>query len=343
MSDFLDRLFMKEHGLRHDEIRRLDRRELRELEDAVSGRRETPNRVRAMSVLTAAEGARAIPLLAAVLRDDQNSKARAAAAASLGFTTLSATQSLSEALETDDDPAVLSSVLGALSKIGSPDVLRTLERLIPRFEEPLVSQASFAAAVVAFRHRRSGYEPDLASYGDLVPPQADQANPISVRALPSDEADLALTQLRPESYGVALDQRATLGLNCTGERLLIALDAEVGAHSEALAAYLAVGPLVAGLIGWRSPVDRTYSTRWLVLTWRGDRVQHLAVHRPYGPPFLFGVVRLEAEGAAFELSSVRSRGNPRVQLSGTLRAGQLELKGLSTAERVERGAPTPLE
>jgi hypothetical protein len=122
----------------------------------------------------------------------------------------------------------------------------------------------------------------------------------------------------------------------------VALDAGIDSHAEDLRGHLAVGPLVAGLIGWRSPVDGTFSTRWLVLTWPVEGTQQLAVHRPYGPPFLLGRAEVGDGEVTFELTSVSARGNSPTRVRGVVGASRIEIEGASSAGRAERGTPTAL-
>lgn len=342
MSELLDRLLKQEHRLRRDDLRSFDPGELRELEDIVTGQQATPNRVRAMGVLTAVQGARAIPTLAAVLHDrQQDTAARTGAAAQLGYTTVSASKPLAEALTGEADQTVLGSTIGSLARVGDLSALTELDR-IARSDDPLAAQAKFAATLLTFRNRQSGHEPERDSYGDPVVPSGQGQGRLMAHGFRRDEAISALDDLRADNYGVALTRDLTVGLDCADQRLLVALDARIAGRRVDLAGHLTAGPLVAGLIGWRSPVDSSYSTRWLVLTWPDDRVLRVAVHRPSGPPFLIGQADIHDDTAEFDLTSVQGRGNQQVQLRGAVRAGRLELEGVSTAERIERGTPAPL-
>lgn len=342
MSELLDRLLKQEHRIRPEDVRPFNPGELRELQDIVTGAQATSNRVRAMGVLTAVQGARAIPTLSAVLLDrQQDMAARTGAAAQLGYTTVSASKPLAAALTGEADQTVLGSTIGSLARVGDLAALPELDR-IARSGEPVAAQAQFAATLLTFRNRQPGHEPARDSYGDPVAPSGQGEGRLLAHGFRRDEAISALNDLRADNYGVALTGDLTVGLDCADQRLLVALDAGITGNRVDLAGHLGAGPLVAGLIGLRSPVDGSYSTRWLVLTWPDDQVLRVAVHRPSGPPFLLGQVDVHDDTAEFDLTSVQGRGNQRVQLRGAVRAGRLELEGVSSAERIERGTPAPL-
>lgn len=339
MADELRAVLASEHRLDPEVLRRLGDGDVAELRAIAVGEVESPLRVRALGALVAATGADAIPVLGQVVTDPrQDVTARVAAAAQLGRTGPAAEPVLLTALA-DDDPSVRSSVLSSLGRVGGADALDALADVARRAGEPFAGQARFAATLAAFRARRRGFEPSDDRLERLAVGRAQRAR-LRPSVLAEADAATAVEQLRAEGFGVTLDATATLALDCGVDHLVVALDpAAARQPTEAVAA----GPLLAGVVGVQSPVDESYSVRWVVLTWQGDDgAQRLAVHRPSGQAFLTGRLVAEGEAARFELASVAARGNNPVELRGSVRAGQVELEGVSTAERPVRGAPTPL-
>lgn len=253
MSDQLDQLLAEEHRITTAELRQLDSRQLREIEDAAAGRVRAPHRVRALALHAAIHGTRAIPLLAEVLRDpDEDTAIRAAAAAQLGRTNAGATSQLVDALLAENDPSVVAACVGALARVGSPDALEPLDRAAGR-DAPW-SHTRFAATVVAFRARRPGYEPRIADYGDQLELPERGRTALVAHGLAGADSEAALTDLRLDDYGVSLDPHL-VGIDCVRERYAVALALTIGAAGAQLDEHLLAGPLLAGLVGWRSPAD----------------------------------------------------------------------------------------
>lgn len=342
MPDSIEGLLAAEHRARPEEVRRLGVRELDQVRAIAVGEVESAHRVRALAILAEADADAAIPVLGRVLRDGaEGVAARTAAAAQLGRTGPGAEEPLLDALD-QDDVTIVSSAIGSIARVGTTRGLERVAHLARRAADPVASQAAFAATLIAFRHRVPGYEPRAERYGEALRVSRAGRRRIQPAPLERPAVAVALDQLRAENYGVTLDARSAVGVDCAGQKLLVALDAEAarGRPAEVLAA----GPLVAGLVGWQSPVDLSYSVRWLILTWQDEAgAQRLAVHRPSGQPFLVGFVEADGERARFELAAVRGRGNQPVEVAGSVAAGRVELTGVSSAERPDRGTPTPID
>jgi hypothetical protein len=343
MTEFLDDLLSKEHRIRRDEIRRLDRRQLRELVDVARGSRDPEHQVRALGVLATFQGEQALRVLSEVALDrDQDAPVRAAAVAQLGRTSESAATHLMRVMESEDDRTVLTAALGSVARVGAPDTVDALAAVARRAPD-IAAQAAFAATVVAFRHRMRGYEPSFEQYRDLVPaPSDDGGAPVHAHALRADEAADALVDLRADGYSTRLDAGATLGVRCQRDRLVVALDASLTTAGEHLAEFLREGPVLAGVVGLRSPVDPGYAVRWLLLTWADGHEQHVAVHRPGGPAALYGTATIEGDRASFALTTVRAPGATPAQVRGELAAGRLALEGTAAVTRLTPRQPTAL-
>ncbi|MGV1008324.1 MAG: HEAT repeat domain-containing protein [Dermatophilaceae bacterium] len=343
MSESVDTLLSTKHRIRAQDAPRLDGAAVRELADVARGRRDPQRQVRALGVLTAVQGEQAIQVLSDVALDEhQDPTVRAAAAAQLGRTSISATGPLLRLLRGEADPTLLVAAVGSLARIGTPEALETLQPLTTRAAD-VAAQATAASRLIAFRHRLAGYEPPTGDYANLeAPPRQDQATAVQAYRLREQEVAAALADLRTDGYVGTLGARAALGLRCQRDRLVVALDQTIATAGDRLAEHLSEGPLLAGVVGLQSPVDPGYAVRWVVLTWKQDERQQVALHRPAGPPALYGTARVERDTATFDLRSVSTPGVSPVEVRGTLHAGQLELEGTSGVARTEARHPAPL-
>jgi hypothetical protein len=341
MSELVDQLLAGEHLILPGQIDRLSDQDLRTLEAAAMGVVETADRPRAIALLTAFQGARAIPVLTELLADtSQATSTRTIAAAQLGNTSRSAEPALTAAVSSEGDLTVQIASVGALGKVGTEVALEPLERLSRDADEPVAGLARAAATVVAFRHRLAGYEPSADDSERLELPQ-ERTIGLRVREATERDTSSAFAELHTESYGLAFGTELSRVVVCAGETLLVALDA--GLRTDDLNAYMGAGPLIAGLIAVQTRIDGSFSTRWLLLCWETSDGYRLGAYRPSGLPFLQGRVDVAGAQASFGLTSVRGRGNQPVELSGNLAPDGFVLEGVSAADRPERGAPTPLE
>src|SRR6266498_2352090 len=341
MAERLTELFAAEHGVDTAALERLDERDLEELEMTVLGRLERPFRVRAMNALVAARGAGAIGVLGEVLHDAREDPAvRAAAAGQLGRAGANAEPILIEALQSTPESTIRIAVAGALAKVGSPAALEPLEGIAAASEGALSRQARFATTVIAFRHGRGGHEPAPASEQDLLPMPEDERVPLSVREARTAEREAGLADLSRDSYGVSLAPETAFGVDCGPEQLLVALDRDLMVNLSRATS----DPVLAGLVAWQDPVERTHSVCWLLLAWPESRGSaHLAVYRPSGHLFLSGRAHVRAKRCQFELQSVQGRGNLPVEIRGTIKAGTVAaFDGVAGRSRPRQEAP-PLE
>lgn len=342
MTDFLDTLLTKEHRVRPEEIRRLDARELADLVDVARGRRDQPHRIRALGVLTALQGEQALPILSEVLLDRaQDVSIRAAAAAQLGRTSASATGALLEVVTGEEDLTVLTAALGSLARVGGLEAADAVAALAGRAPD-CAAQATFTATVVAFRYRVPGHEPSPDLYAETTPAPVPDGSALRGYRLRSDETAAALTDLRADGYGVSLGVDGVLGVRCQGDRMVVALDQAVATADERLGEHLARGPLLAGVVGLQSPVDPGYAVRWLLLTWNEQGQQRVALHRPAGPPALYGTATPGPDGMTFTLGTVAAPGTTPAVVTGTLTPRGLSIEGSSAETRLQPRRPTAL-
>jgi hypothetical protein len=126
--------------------------------------------------------------------------------------------------------------------------------------------------------------------------------------------------------------------------MLVGLNPE-GVHDDGTSS-LTSRPFILGLVADRSPEDGSYSVRWLLLSWPGEKAPlvNLAVHRPSGDRILHGTLKIGAKRGEFELRSVRRPGGVPVLLRGRLADNVIRItEALSEQIATARRSPTPTQ
>lgn len=332
MSDLLHEVFSAEHRAPREVIARLDATALRELEATVRGEAHHQFRVRAMGALVDARGPGATAALRQVLsKRDEDPAVRAAAAFQLGRAGPPAEAALVSAIRGRPQATVAIAAASALAKVGSPAAIDALARLADR-KDAAGQQARFAATVIAFRHHLKGHEPPAPGRAKLLELPRRGRAPVSSRALEGAELDAAFADLRYDTYGIQLVASHALRLDCGPARYLIALNPDLAGLDV---------PNVAAIVALRAETDQSYSVSRLVLSWpaRGGTV-NVAVYRPAGQQALVGTASIRGPRATFRLQSVEGRGNPPIDLRGTVESGRLvKLAGAAAAQRPVRAEP----
>ncbi len=174
MADRMDEIFHDKHHVSRVILDSLTPEDLIRVR-GVALDRNSPNRIRALHILVAAGFPQTAPVLEKILQNaDEDVGARAAAAGQLGY--LGGTEAqpiLIEALTRTREPSVQVEIAGSLAKIGAPDSLEALGRLVENSEGGTRLQADFARSVIACRHGIKGFNPPVPAETDILRPDRE--------------------------------------------------------------------------------------------------------------------------------------------------------------------------
>jgi HEAT repeats len=300
--------------------------------------RGNPDRVRATNVLVTANDKAVEAILLHNFKDEADASVRGAAASQLGRIQASGSveEVLRGALLVEPDPGVQIQIAGALGRIGGPDALEPLGKLMGLSDGLVKEQAVFARAVVAHRNRVVGYELPAPDARDALPLNSELAKPFAFVQAPLREALLAAENIGREAWGLTLQPERCYLVRCGADQMAVFVDFDA----------LASRPGVVGLVADRSPEDGSYGVHWLVLSWAGDGKSHrcLAVHRPSGARIFGGTVGLGPKGGKFELRSVNRAGGVPILIRGRTDGQALHVvDAISEQRATPRRTPAPMQ
>jgi hypothetical protein len=344
MAKRIDEILHDEHGIDPRVLQALTPDDLQRLGTAALDREEQ-HRVRALDALVTAGAPEAGDILARILRARREDAAiRAAAAAQLGRMPGAETERvLLKVLPTATEPTLRIEIAAALAKIGGPESVDALGKLVEASDGATRRQAGFARSLIAYRHGIAGFELPAPQADEILELDRERAIPFTISRAPLRETVIAFASIAQVTYGVRLSRELAYSIECGPERMLLAFDAELFGQDVTKAAR--ARPLLIGLLAQWAPADGTYSVRWLVLSAPEDRSRvQLSVHRPSGIRVLFGSAQLEGTSARFELRSVRGPGAVAVDIRGRLERTRVRFdEALSAEVRIARESPVPLE
>lgn len=295
---------------------------IEKLPDVVLGRDRTFERAEAMALLAASSLARREQLLAQVLENTAEERQyRLVAAITLGrILTPSAEKILVGNLK-DEQPA-LSEVLKSLGRIGSRESLAAIDSLKLPEGHHAVSAARFAASLITYRLGIAGHDLPLPDEKNLLRAEGTPAQRIELRKMEAPAAKVVIEALTRFPYGnVEFDLDAVTGVHCAGETNVILINREFSKPGTLVKATQRKALFAIGAL--QSPETGDFSPSYLLFTHpsatRGT--VHMIVTRCSGAYAMAGFGRLEGDGGAYELRSVRRPGARAMLVRGTLADG----------------------
>ena len=292
----------------------------------------------AMDLLVRARPQEAVPVLAQVLRGDEDPLARAAAAAGLGRAAAQepgVVDLLQEAAASERDRDVRIRLAGALGKVGDERSFDALRALEDDEDDAVRRQARFGRMLIQHRIGDQGGV-ELLAPAETVQP-VDEL--LDFEWMPADRELVAevARSLAGDTYGVDLSDPAAFVLECEPSRFVVLLDSALVANG--LPDVVVRRPVLAGLVAQWFPVTMRYAVRWLLLAGPGREADgYVFAYRTDGIPAFAGGGRLDGDGAAFSLGTVDAPGNLVVDIGGHISGSRVELDRRGSTRRVTRSA-----
>ena len=344
MANPLDELLRHKHGASRELLAALRPEDLDRARDAAM-EHGNPDRIKAIDLLVSARAAGTDALLVTILRNREESSAvRAAAAGQLGRLRPNTQPEnvFLGLLQDTEDPAIRMQIAGALGRIGTTEAIEPLGRLVERSEGAVKLQADFARSVIAARYGVSGYDLPAVDPREALPLDSNRARPFTFESAPLEEALVGWNNIGADSFGLRPEPESSHVVQCGPARMLVGLNPE-GVHGDSTSS-LTSRPFILGLVADRSPEDGSYSVRWLLLSWPGEKASlvSLALHRPSGDRILQGTLKIGLKRGEFELRSVRRPGGVPVLLRGRFADNVMRItEALSEPIATARRSPTP--
>jgi hypothetical protein len=275
-----------------------------------------------MALLAASSLPRREQLLAQVLESQAEERQyRLVAAITLGRILTPAAEKILVRNLQDEQPA-LSEVLKSLGRIGGRESLAAIDSLKLPEGHHAVGAVRFAASLITYRLGIAGHDLPLPDEKNLLRAEGTPAQRIELRKMEPAAAKIVVEALKRFPYGnVEFDLDAVTGVHCAGETNVILINREFSrpgtlVHATQRKALFAIGAL-------KSPETGDFSPSYLLFTHpsatRGT--VHMIVTRCSGAYAMAGFGRLEGDGGAYELRSVRRPGARAMLVRGTLSDG----------------------
>lgn len=240
-----------------------------------------------------------------------------------------ADDALITALAEESSEAVRHKIVTGLARVGGDAAYQALGEVAAR-DGALAEHARFARTLIGYRIG-APTDPIVIAPAQLAPAAAI-GDAIWAAGADSLTAEI-VSDLAPDSYGVALAGADISTVDCDGTRWVIALSIPDQRDR----------PAVAGLIALQSPVDGSFSTSSVIL-WRPKdkgRVE-VSAHRLDGRPEYAGEATADLESVTFTLDAVRGPGAVEKTIEGHLDAGRLSALTIRSGARLASRNPVPI-
>lgn len=228
-------------------------------------------------------------------------------------------------------PDVLDHIVRAIGQIGDQPMLTLLDRIQTTAPAWIGSHASFAAALIAYRHRLDGRAIELPPDLRIQALPGESRMPVAIDA--PDEGNLAasLAAAEDEPYGISYDARHAIHLTFERDRWTILLSRECFVRDGL--EQLSTRKALLGTVMERVTTDPEYAVALLVLsTPMGDgRSSRLHLHDVDGVLLYTGTAIAEPPQLRFSLNSIPRPLAIPLDIEGRLGEDGLHLDRIHTA------------
>ena len=228
-----------------------------------------------------------------------------------------ARKQLAEAARRADEASAVPIALG-LGRVGSPEDLAIVERLVEIAPSHARARAKFAAILLAYRFALPGHEVAVPPVRELQSADRDRARPIVVRPAAPAEAGRALNALEIEPLDARITPADAARFECQPNTFVWLWSADGGGNQLGARKDRAV----AGILTVRSPVEDTYSVSLVGLVTPGRGGNLITLHRPQSGEMMYAGT-VDAEGR-FVLKARDWPGLAAVEISGRIVDGKIE-------------------
>jgi hypothetical protein len=322
-----------------DDPRRVAR-DHEQLRTLALGLEPTDGRARAIIALADTDTSGRVPVLGAVLRDEETpARFRHLAATLLGrIDSEGARAALLNALD-DQDARLVGQVAQSLGRIGDRAAVAPLAKVAAALHGRPRAQAQFALRLLAHRFDLEFPDEPLDDI-PLLPRPGDEAQ--HVRAMRADpiEAQLAARAMAREPFGIELNEQSAQQFVCDDAWSVVLFDRALGAPP--LDPRLFARKRLAAVVGRKAGDDGLYSPSLLLLTSprRDGGAIPLALYQPNGTLTMIGSALTRHDGLAFELQSVARAGAVAIWIQGVLAGDAITLEvGRTDCSRRNVGHP----
>lgn len=334
METILQRLFDQKHKLPILQLKKLSDKHKKLLSRMVKGTASVPDRTVAMDALTQVSPASARSAIGDVLTaDDTPTHLRAVAASQLGrLGGAMIEKKLLDSLAIDKTLVFQIKVAASLGKAGTRNSFPALQKMVRQRQSlALRRQASLSQILISFRNHESKYKPPAASSNKLLIPRDEFKRSFKIEPAKPKFVNSVLEDIRLDLYGIEPSSTA-MQMLCGRNNFAVILSKSV---MDIRIKEKFSHPSIVGLIAQQAPSDKSWATRYLLLSWpRDSKKFNLCGYRTDGHQSLYGSVTIDADVGQIELTAVGEGANTPSQIKGQIKGKLISFTELITEVQV---------
>lgn len=237
------------------------------------------------------------------------------------------------------DSAALKAVIKGISRLGNEKDLEILEKIGKESTtDYLKQQASFGAALIAYRHGLHGHELRFPEkYLDM---RDHHQLEITVKLPAAKIAKECLDALNQELIGIELSKGSLIQLDCFNRTSFIIQNMQL--QEKSLWKSMPEKKMLYGIMASRISEHENYTgSAWIFTTPVRNHQLEILITRMTGEPLMAGTASVEdADIIRFEVNGVDETGNVAVNLGGSIKSGKMEItKAISGMKIIRKKKP----